>query len=88
VNESIDLVTESLIVSQSTLFDSYIDRTINYTMDDFLVKKRPVPVLKQDNHERWFKLLKRYFKRKGLWPAVVNAPMTDIEGLDRADAKA
>jgi hypothetical protein len=57
-------------------------------MDDFLVKKRPVPVLKQDNHERWFKLLKRYFKRKGLWPAVVNAPMTDIEGLDRADAKA
>jgi hypothetical protein len=57
-------------------------------MDDFLAKKRSVPVLRQDNHERWFKLLERYFKGEGLWPAVVNAPMIDIEGLDRADVKA
>ena len=57
-------------------------------MDDFLAKKRPVPVLRQDNYERWFKLLERYFKGEGLWPAIVGAPMTDVEGLEKADAKA
>jgi hypothetical protein len=61
---------------------------INYTMDDFLAKKRPIPVLRQDNYERWFKLLKRYFKGEGLWPAIVKTPMTDVEGLEKADAKA
>jgi hypothetical protein len=57
-------------------------------MDDFLVKKRPVPVFKQDNYERWFKLLERYFKEEGLWPAIVKAPMTNVKGLEKADAKA
>jgi hypothetical protein len=57
-------------------------------MDDFLAKKRPVPVLRQDNYERWFKLLKRYFKGEGLWPAIVKTPMTDVEGLEKTDAKA
>ena len=57
-------------------------------MDDFLAKKRPVSVLGQDNYERWFKLLERYFKRKGLWPAIVKTPMTDVKGLEKADAKA
>jgi hypothetical protein len=57
-------------------------------MDDFLAKKRPVPVLAQDNHERWFKLLERYFKGEGIWAAVIGAPMTDREGFEKADAKA
>jgi hypothetical protein len=57
-------------------------------MNDFLVKKRPVSVFKQDNYERWFKLLKRYFKEEKLWPAIVKTPMTDVEGLEKADVKA
>lgn len=57
-------------------------------MDDFLAKKRPVPVLTQDNHERWFKLLERYFKGEGIWAAVIGTPMADREGLEKADAKA
>ena len=57
-------------------------------MDDFLAKKRPVPILTQDNHERWFKLLERYFKGEGIWAAIIGAPMTDGEGLEKADAKA
>jgi hypothetical protein len=35
-------------------------------MDDFLAKKRLIPVLTQDNYERWFKLLEKYFKREGI----------------------
>jgi hypothetical protein len=57
-------------------------------MDDFLAKKRPVLVLGQDNYERWFKLLERYFKGERLWPAIVGVPTTDIESLKKADIKA
>jgi hypothetical protein len=57
-------------------------------MDDFLAKKRPVLVLGQDNYERWFKLLERYFKGEGLWPTIVGVPTTDIESLEKADVKA
>jgi hypothetical protein len=57
-------------------------------MDDFLVKKRPVLVLGQDNYERWFKLLERYFKGEELWPVIVGVSTTDIESLKKADVKA
>jgi hypothetical protein len=57
-------------------------------MDDFLAKKRSILVLGQDNYEKWFKLLKRYFKEEGLWPAIVKTPMTDVKGLKKTDVKA
>src|SRR5208282_2985464 len=110
VNKSIDLVTESLIVSLSTLrfphrycsprksittiittFTSFpsLTRLEPYTFPYFnSIQKRPVPVLTQDNHERWFKLLERYFKGEGIWAAVIGTPMADREGLEKADAKA
>jgi hypothetical protein len=56
-------------------------------MDDFLAKKRSVLVLGQDNYERWFKLLERYFKEEELWPAIVGIPTIDIESLEKADIK-
>ena len=57
-------------------------------MDDFLAKKRPVPVLTQDNYERWFKLLERYFKGEGIWVVIIGVLMVDEEGLEKTDAKA
>jgi hypothetical protein len=39
-------------------------------MDDFLAKKRPVPVLTRDNWEQWFSLLEAYLRSKSQFYTV------------------
>jgi hypothetical protein len=56
-------------------------------MDDFMVKKRPVPILSQENHELWFKILKLHFKGEGLWKTVINRAAL-LDNFEKEDLKA
>jgi hypothetical protein len=56
-------------------------------MDDFMAKKRPVPILSQENHELWFKILELHFKREGLWKTVVNRTAL-LDNFKKKDSKA
>jgi hypothetical protein len=55
-------------------------------MDDFMAKKRPMPILSQENHELWFEILELYFKGEGLWKTVVNGAAL-LDNFKKEDLK-
>jgi hypothetical protein len=56
-------------------------------MDDFMAKKRPVPILSQKNHELWFEILELHFKEEGLWKTVINKAAL-LDNFKKKDLKA